>query len=185
MRFNFVPVVATVLAVALPASVGAQSLESTPSRTDQFAFDVLSPSMEFAWTTHRIRLKLLARLGIPDEMELNTVPDRTSDWWYAQERWAYHGGPTLVINSNDYEWLESISIPVNTQIPLPFDLIVGSTRDEYLSALRIEDTGKKPSDPIRFSAGRPTHVGHSCVSVMIEFDEKGFSKRVTWESGCH
>ena len=185
MRFTFVLVVATVLAAALPASVGAQSLESTTSRTDQFAFEVLSPSMEFAWTTHRIRLKLLARLGIPDEMELKTVPDRTSDWWYAQERWAYHGGPTLVINSNDYEWLESISIPVNTQIPLPFDLIVGSTRDEYLSALRIEDTGKKPSDPIRFSSGRPTHVGHSCVSVLIEFDEKGSSERVTWESGCH
>ena len=173
------------LAVSLLGDADSRAAEQTYSPTDKFAFDVLSPSMEFAWTTHRIRLKLLARLGIPDEMELKTVPDRTSDWWYAQERWAYHGGPTLIINSNDYEWLESISIPVNTQIPLPFDLIVGSTRDEYVYALQIEDTGKRPSDPIRFSSGRPTHVGHSCVSVLIEFDEQGFSQRVTWESGCH
>ena len=170
---------------SLLAAAVAQVPEQTISRTDKFAFDVLSPSMEFAWTTHRIRLKLLARLGVPDEMDLKTVPDRTSDWWYAQERWAYHGGPTLIINSNDYEWLESISIPVNTQIPLPFDLIVGSTRDEYISALQIEDAGKEPSDPIRFFSSRPTHIGHSCVSVLIEFDEQGFSQRVTWESGCH
>lgn len=174
-----------VLAGPLTGVVGAQTPEQSITLTDRFAFDVLNPSMEFAWTTHRIRLKLLARLGVPDEMDLNTVPDRTSDWWYAQERWSYHGGPTLIINSNDQEWLESISIPVNTQIPLPFGLIVGSTRDEYISALKIEDTGKKPSDPIRFLSSRPTHIGHSCVSVTIEFDEQGFSNRVTWESGCH
>ena len=95
-----------VLAGSLTGAAGAQVPEQSITRIDRFAFDVLNPSMEFAWTTHRIRWKLLASLGVPDEMELNTVPDRTSDWWYAQERWSYHGGPTLIISSNDYEWLE-------------------------------------------------------------------------------
>lgn len=185
MRRAIAILATVVVAGSLIGAVGVRASEPTVAPTDKFAFDVLNPGMEFAWTTHRIRLKLLARLGVPDEMDLKTVPDRTSDWWYAQERWAYHGGPTLIINSNDYEWLERISIPVNTQIPLPFDLIVGSTRDEYLSALQLEDKGKSLSDPISFSSGRPTHVGHSCVTVLIEFDEKGNSQRVTWESGCH
>lgn len=163
----------------------ADTPDSAPSNTDVFAFEVLNPSMEFAWTTHRIRQKLLARLGVPDGMELKTVPDRTSDWWHAQEKWWYHGGPSLVINSNDYEWLESITIPVNTQIPLPFDLVVGSLRDEIVTALNIDDSGNEASDPISFMSGKPTHIGHSCVTVLIEFDEQGFSRQITWKSGCH
>ena len=166
-------------------SASADSEAPPQSNSDRFAFEVLNPSMEFVWTTHRIRLKLLARLGIPDEMELKTVPDRTSDWWYAQETWSYHGGPTLVINSNDYEWLESITIPVNTQIPLPFDLVVGSTRKEFVDALKVDDNGKRNSDPIAFMSGKPTNIGHSCVTVVIEFDDQGYSKQITWTSGCH
>ncbi|MEE8304019.1 MAG: hypothetical protein V3S24_16475 [Candidatus Tectomicrobia bacterium] len=152
------------------------------TRADRFAFEVLNPSMDFVWRSHRIRQKLLARLGIPDEMELHTQAARTSDQWLAAEIWNYVGGPRLKLYSNDNEWIESITIPINTQIALPFGLYVGAPRSDFLEKLELEVSDDRPSRPIGYETNLRTTFGYVSITVIIEFDENGNSTQVKWTS---
>ena len=162
----------------------APTSEDNPnlSNADRFAFEILDPSMEFVWRSHRIRQKILARLGIPDEMELRTVPERTADFDWAREEWNYIGGPKLVLYSNDNEWIESISIPINSQIALPFGLYVGAPRSEFLEKLDLEATVHTQPRRIGFQSNIRTTFGPVSIRVAIDFDESGKSKQVTWHA---
>ncbi len=174
-----------ILALAITCSDSSASAEDgnkSMTNADRFAFEVLDPSMEFVWRSHRIRQKLLTRLGIPDEMELKTVPERTADFFWARETWNYIGGPELVLYSNDKEWIERISIPRNTQITLPFGLFVGAARSDFMERLDLKDTGDDQSQTIRFDSNLRTTFGHVSISVTIEFDENGDSTQVNWTS---
>jgi len=170
--------------VFLAGSIASAASEDTAdlSNADRFAFEILDPSMEFVWRSHRIRQKILARLGIPDEMELRTVPERTADFDWAREEWKYIGGPELVLYSNDNEWIESISIPVNTQIALPFGLYVGASRSEFLEKLALDKAAHTEPRRIGFQSDLRTTFGPVSIYVTIDFDDSGDSTRVTWHA---
>jgi len=165
-------------------AVAAPTSEDTPnlSNADRFAFEVLNPSMEFVWRSHRIRQKILSRLGIPDEMELRTVPERTADFDWAREEWNYIGGPKLVLYSNDNEWIESISIPTNSQIALPLELYVGAPLTEFVEKLDLEKTVHTQPRRIGFQSDIRTTFGHVSIRVVIDFDDNGNSTQVTWHA---
>ena len=152
------------------------------SSADRFALKVLDPSMEFIWRSHRIRQKILSRLGIPDEMELRTEPERTADFYWAREEWNYIGGPKLILYSNDNEWIESISIPTNSQITLALDLYVGAPRSEFVEKLELGEKAKTESGPIGYQSDLRTPFGPVSIRVAIEFDDNGDSTRVTWHA---
>ena len=164
------------------AATRAADDDAELSRADRFAFEVLDPSMEFVWRSHRIRQKLLARLGIPDEMELKTVPERTADFFWAREEWNFIGGPKLVLYSNDNEWIESISIPVNSQITLPFGLYVGAQRKDFVEKLGLKVAVDSQHSRIVFHSYPRTTFGPVSIAVIIEFDENDKSTRVTWHA---
>ena len=166
------------------AAAAANTPEDTPnlSNVDRFAFEILDPSMEFVWRSHRIRQKILSRLGIPDEMELRTEPERTADFFWAREEWNYIGGPKLVLYSNDNEWIESISIPVNSQIALPLGLYVGAPRGEFVEKLELEKTVHTQPRRIGFQSDIRTTFGPVSIYVVIDFDENGNSTQVTWHA---
>jgi hypothetical protein len=166
------------LALGITSAVSEDSTEL--SNADRFAFEILDPSMEFVWRSHRIRQKILARLGIPDEMELKTVPERTADFDWAREEWNFIGGPELVLYSNENEWIESISIPVNTQIMLPFGLRVGSSREDFVEKLELDEADHMNSRRIGFQTDLRTTFGPASIYVTIDFDDSGNSTRVTW-----
>jgi len=170
--------------VFLAGGIASAASEDTADlgNADRFAFEILDPSMEFVWRSHRIRQKILARLGIPDEMELRTVPERTADFDWAREEWNYIGGPKLVLFSNDNEWIESISIPIDSQIALPFGLYVGAPRSEFLEKLDLETTVHTQPRRIGYQSDIRTTFGPVSIRVAIEFDERGKSTRVTWHA---
>jgi len=152
------------------------------SKADRFAFEILDPSMEFVWRSHRIRQKILSRLGIPDEMELKTEPERTADFFWAREEWNYIGGPKLVLYSNDNEWIEGISIPVNSQIALPFGLYVGAPKSDFVEKLELKNTIDTQSLRIGFQSNIRTTFGPVSIYVTIKFDEDDKSTQVTWRA---
>jgi len=152
------------------------------SNADRFAFEILDPSMEFVWRDHRIRQKLLARLGIPDEMELRTVSERTADFFWAREEWNYVGGPKLVLYSNDNEWIESISIPVNSQIILPFNLYVGAPRKNFVEKLKLDKAKDRRVPRVTYQSDLRTTFGPVSIAVTIEFDENDNSTQITWQA---
>ena len=168
------------LAVVIPSAASEDIAEL--GNADRFAFEILDPSIEFVRRSHRIRQKILARLGIPDEMELRTVPERTADFYWAREEWNYVGGPELVMYSNDNEWIERISIPINSQIVLPFGLYVGATRSEFMEKLDLETTVQTQPRQIGFQSDIRTTFGPVSIRVAIDFDESGNSTRVTWHA---
>ena len=150
------------------------------TNADRFAFEILDPGMEFVWRSHRIRQKILSRLGIPDEMVLITVPERTADFYWAREEWTFNGGPELVLYSNDNEWIESISIPVNTQLALPFGLYVGASRSEFMKKLALDESIQTEPRRIGYQSDLRTTFGPVSIHVIIDFDDDGNSTRVTW-----
>ncbi len=170
--------------VILGSGIASAASEDTAdlSNADRFAFEILDPSMEFVWRSHRIRQKILSRLGIPDEMELRTVPERTADFDWAREEWNYIGGPELVLYSNDNEWIERISIPTNSQIALPFGLYVGAPRSEFLEKLALDKAIHTEPRQIGFQCDLRTTFGPVSIRVTIDFDESENSTRVTWHA---
>ncbi len=165
-----------------PAMLAADAPEESRSKAEIFAIEILNPSIEFVWYSRSLREKLVARLGIPDKMKLTTMSDRMSPAHFACDTWNYELGPELEVCGGNYEWIESFSLPVNTQIPLPLGLLVGYSRKRFLDTLEIDDKGKTLGDPILLQTEYHGSGGSTNIDVRIEFDEKGNSTRITWSS---
>ena len=148
-----------------------------------FALEMFDPGMRWAYTSNRIRTKILSRWGPPDTMETSIKSDtEVPPIYWAEEIWAYEHGPTITIaSSEDGESLRKITLGVNTQINLALGLWPGATRGEFYKKLGIKDDRYVTASSIKFHVEEQTRKGHVSVEVTILFDERDFSERVMWE----